>query len=324
MKITKWTTSILLCGSLMICSCSFNKMYLQPTKIPNLANQTIRIDKETGDTLVINISENYQPTFVTLRNGPANLPYKIESVVFENIDKTPLNGWVISPKASDNGRTILFFHGNAGNLFGQYELALPFVKRGFQVFIFDYSGFGFSEGEATRSNVLKDGRAAFQFIHEREQNSNRQLIIYGQSLGGHLAPVIASEFQEQVDALVVEGAFSSHKDIAAHRASILGRIFVAEKYSAVESIKKLSKPVLVIHSTEDKTIPFKQGQKLFRAANQPKTFYEIDKPHMMGPIFYADSIISKLNSTILAGSNKSENLKEQEVSAKANNSMISH
>ena len=121
-----------------------------------------------------------------------------------------------------------------------------------------------------------------------------KLVIYGQSLGGHLAAVVAQQRQDDIDALVIEGAFSSHKDIASKTAGIFGRIFVSEKYSAFKSIQEYKKPVLVIHSTEDEIIPFKMGQKIFENANAPKEFYEIKKCHICGPEFYADSISQKI------------------------------
>ncbi len=275
-------------------------MYVSPQKIPSLASQTVRLDRATGDTVIINIRESYQPSFTSIQNKPLNLPYTVESLIFENANKTALNGWLIKTKAKANGQTILFFHGNAGNIYSHYQLTLPLVSRGFQVFLFDYSGFGFSEGKATRDNILIDGEAAFQFVHKHFCNNQGKLILYGQSLGGHLAAVIAQKHEDQIDALIMEGAFSSHKDIAANRVWLLGRIFVKEKYSALKSLKNFHKPLLVIHSTVDNIIPFKLGRKLFEAANEPKTFYEIDKPHMMGPLYYADNIVAKINEMLVS------------------------
>ena len=126
------------------------------------------------------------------------------------------------------------------------------------------------------------------------------MVIYGQSLGGHLSAVVAAQRQNDIDGLVIEGAFSSHKDIAANIAGIFGRIFVNEKYSAVKSIKDYKKPLLVIHSTEDKIIPFKMGQKIFDNANSPKEFFEIKKEHILGPKFYTDEISKKIKSMCTA------------------------
>ena len=113
-----------------------------------------------------------------------------------------------------------------------------------------------------------------------------------------MSAVVAQKRQTEIDGLVIEGAFSSHKDIAAKTAGIFGRMFVSEKYSAYKAIQEFEKPVLVIHSTEDETTPFEMGQKIFNNANEPKEFYEIKGCHICGPDFYADSISLKIQNML--------------------------
>jgi alpha-beta hydrolase superfamily lysophospholipase len=273
-------------------------MFLKPDKIPNDAKKATLIDHLGKDTLIIQFGENYQPTFTDRNEAPAKLGYKVENALFNNSIGNQLNGWIISPKEEYNGTTVLFLHGNAGNIVTQFTGVLPLVRQGFAVFIFDYSGFGFSDGKATRNNVLLDATAAFEYLLKQQNVSYDNLIIYGQSLGGHLATKIAAQNQNHIDGLVVEGAFSSHKDIAAETAGILGRILVSEKYSGIKSIGEFQKPVLIIHSTEDETIPFEHGKKLFDNANEPKNFFEIDKCHICGLTYYSDSIAVKINEMI--------------------------
>jgi dipeptidyl aminopeptidase/acylaminoacyl peptidase len=290
---------LLLCIFLALTSCSFNNVYLYPTKIPRDKKQGKMIDHAKADTTLMNIGEYFQPTFTDTRNNVKGLDYTVKSVVFKSSSGNNLNGWLIKPaKAKPLGITLLFMHGNAGNIMSQYPGALPLVRRGFQVFIFDYSGFGFSEGKATRSNVLKDGQSALEYVKGMEDVKNTKLVIYGQSLGGHLSVNIASRNQQLIDGLVTEGAFSSHKNIAASFAGFFGRMIVSEQYSALKAIKSYHKPVLIIHSTEDETIPFSHGKKLFAAANEPKSFYQIDKCHICGPLFYADSISNKIQRMV--------------------------
>ena len=104
--------------------------------------------------------------------------------------------------------------------------------------------------------------------------------------------------KHEIDALVVEGAFANHKDIAADRVPILGRIFVAEQYSGTKHLPDYTKPLLVIHSISDATVPISQGRKLFESANEPKAFYQIDSMHVRGPLYYADSISFKIQSML--------------------------
>lgn len=273
-------------------------MFLQPDKIPPMAKKGTLIDYATGDTIILNLSgNNFQPIFADNKGNPMKLEYTIESVIFQNALKNNLNGWLLKPTDSIVPKiTILFFHGNGGNITTEYFVATPFVKKGFQVFIFDYSGYGFSQGEATRDNVLIDAVAALDYIRIRSEIKNTKIIIYGQSLGGHLAAVVAQKNESLIDGLVIEAAFSSHRDIAAHESKLgfIARVLVKEGYCAVKSIKCFHKPLLVIHSTEDMTIPFSMGEKLFLNANQPKSFYEIKKCHACGPLFYSDSICEKI------------------------------
>jgi len=269
-------------------------MFLEPSVIPSEAKKATLTDQQGQDVLTINFGENHQPTFTDNNGDPAKLSYTVKNALFENSAGNPLNGWIISPTENFNGTSVLFLHGNAGNIVTHFTGVLPLVKQGFEVFLFDYSGFGFSEGKATRNNVLLDANAALTYLIQQKNPNSKKLIIYGQSLGGHLATKVAAENENKIDGLVVEGAFSSHKDIAAETAGIFGRIFVAEKYSGLKSIKEFNKPVLVIHSTEDQVIPFELGEKLFAAANEPKEFYKIDKCHICGLSFYSESISSKI------------------------------
>lgn len=275
-------------------SCSFNKLFLQPTKIP-LGAKKLTIRTTATDTTVVHFSEDkYQPTF--LKNGTDTLDFgfTIESVVYKSANGNTLNGWLLKPKSKRATITLLHLHGNAGWLLSQYQAMTPLIEYGFQIFIFDYSGFGFSEGKATKNNVLIDALSSLDYLKNREDVKNTRLVLYGQSLGGHLSAVVAAQRQNDIDGLVIEGAFSSHKDIAAHMVPVLGRIFVKQGYRATKSIKDFQKPLLVIHSTEDQTIPFYMGKKIVDAANTSKEFFEIKNCHICGPGFYPEDIATKI------------------------------
>lgn len=278
-------------------ACSLNKLFLAPTRIAPDTKEFIR-ETDTEKLVVTFSPETHQPTF--LKDGKDTIHYNftVESVIFKSSNGNELNGWMLKPKGKIAKTTLLHFHGNAGFLVSQYKLMVPFVEQGFQVFLFDYSGFGFSEGKASRKNVLKDGHAALDYVKSREDVKNTKLVIYGQSLGGHLAAVVASERQNDIDALVIEGAFSSHKDVAEYKAAKFARIFVREQYSGVDSIRNYTKPLLVIHSTDDAVVGFEMGKKLFEAANAPKEFYQIQHRHIYGPLFYAEEIARKIDGML--------------------------
>ncbi|MBD3637100.1 MAG: alpha/beta hydrolase [Crocinitomicaceae bacterium] len=279
--------------ALSLTACSFDKLFLVPTvSEPGASNHSV-ISKNTGDTTFVTFDKDRNPIFLD-DSGPTEFSFDLKNIQFESKSGNTLTSWLLLPKNDHNGITLVFFHGNAGNVLLQSQLAFPFVERGYKILLVDYSGFGNSTGQATRDNVLLDGYSAVEYALQSEELKSEKLVIYGQSLGGHLAIPVALEYQDDIDGVVIEGAFSSHQDIAAKRAWILARIFVAEKYSAKKTIQKLHKPVLIIHSREDETIPFKMGEKLYEKANQPKEFYPIDKCHICGPIYYADSIDAKI------------------------------
>jgi len=283
--------------SCLLSSCSFNKLFLQPTKLSS-EEKKLRIKLGSDTVFVLYSGSNYQPAFLK-KNDTLDMGFTIESVVYKSANGNLLNGWFLKPKNQSAPITILHLHGNAGCLLNQFQGVSPLIKKGFQVFVPDYSGFGLSEGKATKKNVLTDALSSLDYLKSRKDVKNTKLIIYGQSLGGHVSAVVAEQRQNDIDGLVLEGAFSSHKDIAAHVIPVLGRLFVKQGYSATRSIKKFHKPVLVIHSTEDETIPFNMGKKLFNAANAPKEFFEIKKCHICGPDFYPDEISQKIQAMLV-------------------------
>lgn len=278
---------------LILSSCALNKTFLNPfplTPDDELSAYIAEID----DTLTLGFNEDMTTSIVGTDGKPVDVGYSIETIFFENRSGNSLHAWFLEPNENYNGTTIYFLHGNKANISYQILFAAAFVNRGYQVFIFDYSGFGCSQGKPTRKAVKNDATDGLNYLLSREDISYDHLLIYGQSLGGHLSVVIANENQDKIDGLVTEGAFSSHSDIAAESVPVLGRIFTREMYSAEKNIVDFKKPILVIHSTEDERIPYEHGLRLYELANEPKELYTIDQQHIRGPLFYGDSITAKM------------------------------
>ncbi len=285
--------------SLFLSGCSFNKTVLHPTKFLKTTTNAAWIDSY-ADTLCFYFSGcNHQPaTLLKNRKDTVVLSYTIESVLFTNAQGDTLNGWFLKPKNQAPVITLLQLHGNAGTLYNQLKMS-SFLKNGFQIFIFDYSGFGFSQGKASRNNLLTDALSALDYLKTREDVKGTKLVIYGQSLGGNLAPVVASKRQNETDGLVIEGGFSTYKDMAAKKFGFIGRILIAEKHNSLKFIKTYHKPLLSMHSPGDKTVPFDLGKKLFDNANEPKTFFEMPKKcHLCGSVYYSDEISQKIKSML--------------------------
>lgn len=291
---------LLLCA--VFVSCAWNKQFLQPERIPPTAKVGTSINPATGDTLLLHLSgPAYQPSFTNARNEPLALPYTIESAMFGN-PINPLNGWLVKPTTPSEQPliTLLFLHGNGGNIITEYPAVLPFVQRGFQVFLFDYSGYGLSGGKATRSNVLRDAATALEYLKSRTDVAGTPIVIYGQSLGGHTAALMASGDTAAISAIVIEGGFASYKDIAGAttRTGFLAQLLVKEGPLATKALSNYHGPVLVVHSREDRVVPIAMGRELFTSANTPKEFYEVNGPHISGPLLYADPLVGKIKELI--------------------------
>jgi uncharacterized protein len=293
------TTSIAIITLLLLSSCAFNNKFLAPKKYDRSTKAITMSKTKTDSTVAVYSGSNFQPTF--LKNGvdSITLNYTIESVIFKSGNGNNLNGWMLKPKSLAVTHTILHFHGNGGSILGQFSIMRPLLLKGFQIFVFDYSGYGFSEGEAKRQNMVKDGIGAVDYVKSRADVRDTKFILYGQSYGGHLAVSVAAKMQDDINGLVVEGAFTNHKDIGSNGVKnkftlAMTRLFIREMYSGTEAINKVHKPILIIHSNEDKVIPFDMGKKLFEKANEPKEFMEVRGEHLYALVNNVNVISEKI------------------------------
>jgi fermentation-respiration switch protein FrsA (DUF1100 family) len=216
-----------------------------------------------------------------------------------------LRAWFIKPKNQKVIASLLLFHGNADNISYQHMRIMPLIRSGFQALVFDYQGFGDSQGHASQKHVYQDGVAALKYFKSREDVKNTKCVLYGQSLGGHLAIVIAAKYQDMIDALVIEGAFSSHTEIAKtfaknvyHLPVCWAPIVTKDKYSAIKEIGKITIPKLLIYTREDETVPFNMGEELYAKAVAPKEFWEVKGGHLRAVLYNQDEFISKFKKIL--------------------------
>ncbi len=275
-----------------------DKFFLQPTKLnTSVLKFKVRTGQNDSSYIVkIDTSQQFQPTFLTAQNEPAPLDFHVKSVLFKGANDKLLNGWWLTADENMTKPTIIFFHGNGGSLFSQYPLITPLVRKGFNIFMFDYSGFGYSEGKAKQKNAFKDGIAAINYVSDFLQNKTDNILIYGQSFGGQLslACYLASN-AKNIKGLVVEGTFTSNKAMGKHTAGGFGKMMTKEQFNAKETVKKLQLPLLVIHSEDDEVIPFAMGKEIFENANSPKKFIGINGKHCYGLVLYSDTIVSEID-----------------------------
>lgn len=279
-------------------SCQFSSLFHRANKIQNPSANFNNLNSYSVN------EENFSVTRDTLKSTLSiykdtiklNKTYEIKSMDFVSKSGNKLSGLLLSPK--NNIRTdliFLHFHGSAQNLLTyHFPIIKQLTEKGFQVFTFDYSGYGFSDGKATRKNVLTDAYSALDFIKNNPIFKNKKVIIFGQSYGGYLASVVGSNRQNDTEGMIIEGAFYSHRKEAVYTAGFVANI-VYDGIRAEKEIKKNKKPILIIHSKEDDMTPIKFGRKIFDEANEPKYFMEIDKWHLGGLQYYGDSIKLKIN-----------------------------
>ncbi len=197
---------------------------------------------------------------------------RFEDVHFIADDKTQLHGWYCP---CDNPRAvILLAHGNAGHVASRAPwLRYLQAKAKVSIFIFDYRGYGRSEGTPTFEGALQDARAARAKLCELATTKDSEMLLMGESLGGAIVVQLASESAPR--ALVLQSTFSSLRDVAEVHFPKLSWLVPRSRLDSIARIAKYHGPLLQSHSDRDQTIPFALGEKLFGAANEPKTMIVI-------------------------------------------------
>jgi len=212
-----------------------------------------------------------------LPGPPAGQAISIEDVYFSTEDGVRLNGWLAapaSPKAeADTLPTMLWFHGNAGNLTDRYEMLVGLVNLPARVLLVDYRGYGRSEGRPSEKGLYRDARAAWRYLTGERGIAPQRVVIFGKSLGG--APAIELATQVRPAGLIVQSSFTSIPDMAGRVFPIVPRFLVRTKMDSLDKIRGIHVPKLFIHSPADEVVPYDMGRTLYDAAPEPKTFYTV-------------------------------------------------
>jgi pimeloyl-ACP methyl ester carboxylesterase len=199
-------------------------------------------------------------------------PAGAEEVWFNAKDGTRLHGWYFASQRNERIATIIYFHGNGGNISNVGWLGASLVKRGFNVLLFDYRGYGLSSGATLDEAALySDGEAAWDFVVNEKKAAPETVVLYGQSLGTAIATETAT--RRKTGALILESGFSSASSLADTAVPWLPRLLHGLGRNRFESARKLEFlriPVLVSHGEPDEVIPTTEGRKLFAAVNEPK------------------------------------------------------
>lgn len=206
--------------------------------------------------------------------SPGELGLDFEDVFFKTNDGLNLNGWFLfCPGAK---YTLLYCHGNAGNISHRIESVSFFHALGLNVFIFDYRGYGRSQGRPDEKGLYLDAQSAYNYLLSRGIRPE-QIIGFGKSLGG--AVIIDLAAKNKLAGLIVSGTFSSAKDMAKTVYPFLPYWVFSSRIDSLSKIKTLTIPKLIIHSIDDEMVPYKLGEKLYAAAAEPKEFAQIHGDH---------------------------------------------
>ena len=228
-----------------------------------------------------------------------NLAY--EEIFFKTEDGVGINAWFIPvqhPLENQKKRqyAVLFCHGNGGNISHRMEKIAMFHGLGFSVFIYDYRGYGKSEGRASEQGMYRDTRAAYEYLLKQKAIVPEALIVYGESLGAAAAVDLVA--QTTVAALILEGAFSRAQDMAKELYPFLPGFVIQTKLDSLSKISNVSCPLLFIHSEGDEIVPIELAHKLYNQAREPKTFLAIEGDHNFGVINFQDKVIEGIRAFV--------------------------
>lgn len=219
---------------------------------------------------------------------PEEMGLDFENLFFQTPDGLKINGWFVP--ASNAEFTILFCHGNGGNIAHRLDSINVFHNLGLNCLIFDYRGYGNSNGNPSEEGTYYDAKAAYKWLTEKKNISPDNIIIFGRSLGGAIAAQLAMTVGAK--ALVIESSFTSYANIGKKFYPYMPVHWFAKfNYPTLDYVKQVNCPVLIIHSRNDEIIPFEFGRQLFEAANEPKEFIELSGSHNDG--FLASSEVYK-------------------------------
>ncbi len=224
---------------------------------------------------------------------PDRLDLEYRDVFFQSADGTRLHGWFLPTQGSAQG-TVFFLHGNAENISTHIGSVHWLPNKAMNVFLFDYRGYGRSEGVPDLPGIVADTQAAFAAMLALDETKRLPVVIFGQSLGGALAAYFAANnpHRQRVAGVIIDSAFSDFQRIVREKAGASWVTWalqypaawtVSNAYSPIAHIAKISPiPLLVMHSKSDQIIPPHHSQVLYDAAGEPKTLWFIDNEYHIG------------------------------------------
>ena len=219
----------------------------------------------------------YHPSENNYQND--TIQFNHQEIFIKVNNEIKLKSWIIN-KDLKNFKTLVFFHGNAGDLSNRIYKLNELDKLNINILLISWRGFSGNEGYPTEKNLYEDAEAAIKWLNKKKV-SNSQIILYGESLGTGVAVEIASK--NNFNSIILESPFTSIENSAKIYYPYLPvRFLLKDRYDSISKIKKINSPILIMHGRKDDIVPFFMGKKLFEKANSPKDSYFTDiDDHMM-------------------------------------------
>ena len=231
-----------------------------------------------------------------LSASPADIFLDYKDVYLKTLDQETIHGWFIP--VHNAKQTVLFFHGNAGNISHRLETIKIYHRLGVNVFIFDYRGYGISTGKPSEKGTYLDAKAAWEYLIDQKKLKPENIILAGRSLGGGVASELAKKVNPAM--LILESTFTSMVDVSRiHYPFMPTDLIVKHRYESIDNLKSITCPVVIIHSKYDEVIPFHHGKKLFEAANEPKNFIELKGGHGSGFLISKHIYVAALDQALV-------------------------
>ena len=200
-------------------------------------------------------------------------PAGVADVFFTAADGIRLHAWWA--EAPDARATLVWSHGNGGNIAGRSVVLRGLAARSVSVLAYDYRGYGRSEGSPTEAGVYADALAAYDHVRGRGVPASR-IVAFGESLGSAVSVHLASK--RECAGLVLVSPMTRLQDVARVHYGPLAML-AGDGFDAIGLIPKIKRPILIAHGDEDEIVPFELGVKLFEAANEPKKFLRVEGAH---------------------------------------------
>ncbi|MBI5632105.1 MAG: alpha/beta hydrolase [Nitrospirae bacterium] len=230
-----------------------------------------------------------------IERTPASIGLSFEEVRLKTTDGLSIAAWHIP--APDAKAVLLFCHGNGGNISHRLDSIRIFHDLGLSVLIFDYRGYGRSEGAPAEKGTYLDAEAAWNFLVKDKGIDPARIVIFGRSLGSAVAAELA--MRRRAGALIIESGFTSIPDLGRKYYPYMPVSLITRfHYATIDKVSSLALPKLFIHSPDDEVIPYEQGVRLFEAADGPKEFLKLHGDHNEGFLQSGDLYINGLQQFI--------------------------